>query len=250
MLKGAMHLRPFGLRRSLYFALTLIGAMPALAVSQTITAASFSDPTTRYAHGVLGDAIEHGTLVLKIDDGRTVSIVLPTSDVFEDTAPRLLDVDGDGGPEVVVVQSNARLGAKLAIYDEAGLVADTPNIGRSNRWLAPLGAMDIDGDGLIELAYIDRPHLAKQLRIWRFVEGQLEHVSDLDGFTNHRIGERDIAGGLRDCEGGPEMPEMIVASADWSRLMAITFGPKGFKTKTLGRDTSRAAFADAMACNR
>ena len=37
--------------------------------------------------------------------------------------------------------------------------------------LAPLGAADLDGDGKIELAYIDRPHLAKILRIWRFDDG-------------------------------------------------------------------------------
>ena len=43
-------------------------------------------------------------------------------------------------------------GARLAIYDETGLVSATPYIGRSNRWLAPLGAGDLDGDGNIELA--------------------------------------------------------------------------------------------------
>jgi len=69
--------------------------------------------------------------MIKLNNAKTVTITLPQSDVFEDTGPRLLDADGS--PEVVVVQSNARLGAKLAIYDETGLVAVTPNIGRSNR---------------------------------------------------------------------------------------------------------------------
>jgi hypothetical protein len=180
--------------------------------------------------------------VITLSNAKTVTITLPQSDVFEDTAPRLLDVDGDGSPEVVVVQSNARLGAKLGIYDETGLVAATPNIGRSNRWLAA----DLDGDGLIELAYIDRPHLAKTLMIWQFESGELRFVSDLAGYTNHRIGERDIAGGIRTCKG---VPEMIVARADWSEMAAITFDGKDFVAKTIGQDTSRPAFATAMTCN-
>jgi hypothetical protein len=247
MLMGArrplIRILPRSIRRALLIACVLPASQ---GVAQSITSATYTDPTTRYAHGILGDAIEHATLAIELSDGRAVSILLPTSDVFEDTAPRLLDVDGDGNAEVLVVQSNQRLGAKLAIYDETGLVADTPYIGRSNRWLAPLGAADIDGDGLTEVAYIDRPHLAKTLRIWRFAAGELTHVADLAGFTNHRIGERDIAGGIRTCNG---KPEMIVATSDWSKLVVVTFNGKDFTTRTLGRDTSRAAFAKAMDCS-
>ena len=182
--------------------------------------------------------------MIKLNNAKTVTITLPQSDVFEDTGPRLLDADGS--PEVVVVQSNARLGAKLAIYDETGLVATTPNIGRSNRWLTPLGATDLDGVGLIELAYIDRPHFAKTLMIWRFESGELRFVSELAGYTNHRIGERDIAGGISTCNG---MPEMIVAGADWAQMVAMTLDDKGFVAKTIGQDTSRPAFAIVMTCD-
>ena len=248
MLNGARRLSFCALLRPIRRALMVACLLPLahVAAAQTITSAAYTDPTTRYAHGILGDAIEHGALVIKLSNAKTVTITLPQSDVFEDTAPRLLDVDADGSPEVVVVQSNARLGAKLTIYDETGLVAATPNIGRSNRWLAPLGAADLDGDGLIELAYIDRPHLAKTLMIWRFESGELRFVSELAGYTNHRIGERDIAGGIRTCNG---MPEMIVARADWSEMAAITFDDKSFMAKTIGQGTSRPAFATAMTCN-
>ena len=73
----------------------------------------------------------------------------------------MVDLDFDGAPEVIVVQSNARLGAKLAIYDATGLRADTPHIGASNRWLAPLGAADLDGDGTMNVAFVDRPAFGK-----------------------------------------------------------------------------------------
>jgi hypothetical protein len=243
----ARRLLEWPLRATIRRALLTVCFLPASqGVAQEITDASYIGPTSRYAHGVLGDAIEHESLLIQLSDGTSVTHTLPHSDVFEDTNPRLLDVDADGTPEVLVVQSNRDLGAKLAIYDQDGLVADTPNIGQRNRWLAPIGAADLDGDGVIEIAYIDRPHLVKALRIWRFENGRLNSAADLAGYTNHRIGERDIAGGMRTCAARP--PEMIVATADWSKLVAITFDGATLKTTMLGRDTSRSAFAKAMKC--
>lgn len=178
--------------------------------------ARYSEPTTRYAHGILGDAIEFGALEIVTDAGKAKTLRLPETRVFEDLAPRLVDVDLDGDAEVIVIESSATQGARLAIYDETGLGAATPYIGRSNRWLAPLGAADLDGDGAIEIAYIDRPHLAKTLRIWRFANGKLTHVADQSGLTNHRIGEDFISGGVVACEG---IPQIVSANADWSRIM-------------------------------
>lgn len=217
------------------------------AAAQDIRTAHYDGPTTRYAHGVLGDAIEHGELVLTLGSGKRKRLVLPENRVFEDTEPRLFDVDGDGDREVIVVESDAKRGARLAIYDANGLVAATAFIGRANRWLAPtgVGAADLDGDGNVELAYIDRPHLAKTLRVFRFQNGGLQPVGDLPGVTNHRIGERDIAGGIRDCGNGPEI---IVADASWRQVLAISFDGTRFATKTLGPHEGRSSFATAMAC--
>jgi len=231
-------------------ALSVVVALCCLIVTgaagaQTIKDARYADPTTRYAHGVLGDAIEHETLLLTLSDGRTVRMVLPESAVFEDTAPRLLDLDGDGSPEVVVVESDQTRGARLAVYDSVGRIDATPYIGTRNRWLAPIGAADLDGDGFMEIAYIDRPHLAKTLRIWRYANRALTHVADMPGVTNHRIGERDIAGGIRICA---DNPEIIVATANWSQILAVTFDGARFNQTSLNANTSRIEFAAAMAC--
>lgn len=244
-MQKARRLLSFAMRTPARRALLALCILPAGAAADTIQSARFADPTSRYAHGVLGDAIEHGTLELRMGAGRKVAISLPQSDVFEDTAPRLADLDGDGNAEVIVVQSNARLGAKLAIYDETGEIASTPNIGTRNRWLAPLGAADLDGDGAQDIAFVDRPHLAKTLRIWRFENNTLTEIANLRGYTNHRIGEHDIAGGIRLCN---DTPEMIVATADWSQLVAIRFEDQAFNVTTLGPDTSRPAFKRAMKC--
>ncbi len=215
--------------------------------AEDITGARYDGPTERYAHGILGDAIEHGDLVLTLASGKRKRLVLPQSRVFEDTEPRLFDVDGDGAREVIVVESDQSRGARLAIYDANGLVAATDYIGRSNRWLAPVGvgAADLDGDGSVELAYVDRPHLAKTLRVFRFSKGKLVALGNLPGVTNHRIGERDIAGGIRDCGDGSEM---IVADARWTTVLAVRFDGKAFGSRVLGPHRGRASFSAAMAC--
>jgi len=233
-----------------------LGATAAFATPpNAIVSAEYSEPTDRYGHGILGDGNEWGTLRMVVDQcfgcetpvTKNFVLRLPDNRVFEDVAPRLFDVDGDETPEIIVVESDLSLGARLAIYHEGGLLAATPFIGRSNRWLAPIGvgATDLDGDGFVELAYIDRPHLAKTLRVFRYRDGELKFVAELPGVTNHRIGERDIAGGIRDCGDGPEM---IVVDASWKNVLAVRFDGSEFNQRVLGRHKGRSSFADAMAC--
>lgn len=221
----------------------------------------FHDPTEIYDHGILGDAIEAERLLIRSERSwntcHAFKMWVGEGHVFEDTAPRVTDMDGDGLRDLIVVRTSLTQGAQLVVYEEPAdpfenplpdwlnLVAATPYIGQSNRWLAPIGAADLDGDGTMEIAYIDRPHLAKTLRIVS-IDGDLlaEEIAGA-GFTNHRIGERDIAGGVRDCGDGPEM---IVASADWSQLVAVTYDGAALDARQIGTDTSRPAFAKAMAC--
>ena len=215
--------------------------------AEDIVAARYADPTTRYAHGVLGDAIEHGTLILETASDRRLRIVLPERRVFEDTEPRLFDVDGDGDREVIVVESDASLGARLSVYDADGLVAANDFIGQTNRWLAPagIGAADLDGDGVVELVFVDRPHLAKTLRIYAYQKGDLALEASFEGVTNHRIGERDIAGGIRTCNG---VPEIIVADAAWREVLAIRWDGTRFAMTRLGPHRGRDSFNEAMSC--
>ncbi len=218
--------------------------MASSACAETIVSADYAAPTDRYAHGILGDAIEWGALEITTDTG-TRRFVLSGDRVFEDVAPRLADIDGDVSPEVIVVETLASAGAQLAVYDETGKIAATPHIGQTNRWLAPVGVADLDGDGAIEIAYIDRPHLAKMLRVWRYTDAALVPVADLPGLTNHRIGERDIGGGIRDCGAGPEM---ITANADWTDVMATSLIDGQLTSRSIGAHIDRGSFATALAC--
>lgn len=227
------------------------GSGEARAEGRGIVWAGFSDATTRYDHGILGDAVEAGGLRAMAGSRGPceLAVILPKDRVFEDIAPRLADLDGDGRAEVIVVETDVNLGASLAVYGLRGgrlaKIAATPPIGRTHRWLAPIGAADLDGDGFMEIAYVDRPHLARVLMVWRYRNGALEKVAEIGGLTNHRIGDGTILGGIRDCGGAPEM---ITASADWSRLMATRFDGGRLVSRDIGANTGPGAVSDALAC--
>lgn len=211
-----------GCARGAALAACLWLAVPVAGLAQQAVGARYEGEVTRYPHGVLGDEIEYDTLAVTLSDGRVLRRKWQAPLVFEDIAPRLWDVTGDGAPEVVTVESHADRGARLAVWSVAegdlAPLAATPFIGQRFRWLAPVGATDLDDDGAIEIAYVDRPHLAKTLRIWRFADGALTEVAALEGLTNHRIGWDYIEGGLRTCGDGPEI---VLASADWRAVMVV-----------------------------
>jgi hypothetical protein len=213
-----------------------------------ITAASYDGPTDRYPHGVLGDAIEHTTLVLTLDTGAERRFTLPETMVFEDTTPRLADVTGDGRAEVIVVESSLTKGARLAVYTSEGRLASTPHIGQPNRWLAPLGAADIDGDGAIEIAYVDRPHLAKTLRLVRLDGRDLIETASLRGVTNHRIGWDYILGGIRTCTG---RPEIILSTGDFLVNLSVFWARDNrLDTRAEGRFTGPESIESLLTCDR
>ncbi|WP_027259600.1 FG-GAP repeat domain-containing protein [Leisingera aquimarina] len=256
-----MRARPRSARRAwraLCLGLALAGPS-ALAAEDRVVSARYGDPTTRYGHGVLGDDVEYGTLVLTVEGTDEVGLTnktvhrkskilirLPQDHVFEDTAPRLADVDGDDSPEVLVVETDVAQGAQLAIYDARGeKIAATPHIGTRNRWLAPIGAADLDGDGYVEVAYVDRPHLAKTLRIWRFKDGALTETASQAGLTNHRIGQGFITSGIRNCGQGPEL---VTVSGDWRRIIASRLQDGRIASQDIGPFGQGTRLQAVLAC--
>lgn len=220
--------------------------------ARLILHAGFETETEEYDHHILGAARDTKVLTIHVRQpgARRITcptgVVLPEGQVFEDIAPRLADLDGDGLPEVIVVQTDIARGARLAVYDRrARLRAATPFIGQTHRWLAPIGAADLDGDGRVEIAYIDRPHLARTLRIWRFEKNTLTQVATRAGLTNHQIGWNMIPGGIRTCGGAPEI---ITADANWSRVMATTFSNGRLTSRALGPYRGPADLTAALAC--
>lgn len=223
--------------------------LAATAASAQITSARFEDPTQGYPHCILGDCVTYRSLVVFTTDpadGASLRYVarLPEGLVFEDIAPRLWDITGDGSAEVVVVLTSTAFGASLAVFGPDRLIAQTPYIGQPNRWLAPVGAADFDGDGRMEVAFVDRPHLAKVLRVFEWDGTALRLEAERAGLTNHRIGEGFITGGVRDCGNGPEI---VTANADWTAVMATRLRAGALQTTKLSA-FSAAAVADALGC--
>ena len=227
---------------------------PTLSKAGPVIMARYFGVTEDYGHGVLGDALEAKGLLVRYDNGDRVicDTVLAGADrVFEDTSPRLADLNGDGVNEVVAVASHQSLGARLEVYGYPGpgqdfqLQSHTAYIGKAYRWLAPVGVADVNGDGQKDIAYVQTPHLGKQLKIVTPRDDKLVEIAAASGFSNHRIGEAFISGGIRDCGDGPEI---ILADKNWRRLVAVRMEASKLLSRDLGELRSQESFKTALAC--
>lgn len=214
--------------------------------------AGLEDLTDEYGHSIMGALRDAKALAIHVrqkgSDRKTCpkGVVLPKGEVFEDIAPHLADLTGDGRPEVIVVQSNATKGARLVVFDRRGAeLAATPHIGRAFRWLAVIGAADFDGDGAMDIAYVDRPHLAKVLRVWSFRRGKLEQIATASGVTNHAIGDPFIASAIRSCDG---LPEMVLTDAGRKRILGVRLRDGDLVSRDLGPYRGPASVTKAATC--
>ncbi len=213
--------------------------------------ATYAEPTKRYDHNIMGRIPAWGRLTVDLAPCATCSsgvvrvrIDQPHSRVFEDFAPRLWDITGDGRPEVVAVESDLSKGSRLAVWevtkDAGGIslrrLATTAYLGTKHRWLAPIGAADFDRDGAIEIAYVEKPHLARVLRLVRLERDRLTEVAALAGVTNHAIGQEQVESLVRTCSG---LPEIIALSADGQQVLAITWNVQGLTARQIGRASAR-----------
>lgn len=206
------------------------------------------DPTTRYGHGVLGDAIEAGGFVVE-RDGKRLLFRLGDDAVFEDRRVRLADLDGDGQPEAILVKAYLDRGAALAVYrigrHAIEPLAESAAIGQRNRWLNPVGVADFTGSGQAMLAAVVTPHLAGSLRLYRLSGSKLQEVARIDGFTNHRLGERDLdLARIGDID-GDGTADVVIPSL--TRLEMTAIGFKGGRAALLGQSPVKQRVAKFFA---
>lgn len=242
----------------------LLVLLPAVAIAGDITLSTFPiviknaaliQPVARYGHDVLGAGHEYGAMRLRLDlcivcgsiKEKHVVFTLPDTAVFEDMTARVVDLDGDGYTEaVLVVETDMTRGASLAIYGPEGKLAATDFIGQRDRWLAPVGVGNFDGQAGVEIAYVDRPHLTQELVVVRYAEGVITEMAREAGFTNHQFGDGMIAGGVRSCAG---RDSMIVASGDWRRALDVVLRDAAFVVTDLGAIAGPGDLAAFMTCN-
>ena len=207
----------------------------AMADHGDIRTATLTEPTERYTHAVLGDGIEAGGIAVSNADGATASVTLAERFVFEDVAPRIADLDGDGRNEVVTVLSEQGRGASLVVLglrdEELLVIARTPPIGRANRWLNPAGIADFDGDGVGDIALVETPHIGGDLQLWSgasLLAGIPRMLAAKRGYSNHAIGSAELD--LAEVIETPDGPVLIVPTADRRALEAVRYGDGAWVT--------------------
>lgn len=191
----------------------------------TVAAAWYTHPTDRYAHGILGDAIEAGGLRVKTRGGEILSMALPGREVFEDRYPRLADLDGDGTTEIIAIRSSLSAGAAVTVYGVRNgtlrQLATTPFIGTANRWLNIAGIAPFRGGKTNEIAYVQTPHIGGTLFFYAFENDRLVKIAEKYGFSNHWIGSREMRlSAVADADGDGR-PDLAVPSANRQTLRII-----------------------------
>ncbi|WP_376989420.1 hypothetical protein [Bosea sp. R86505] len=173
----------------------------------------------------------------------------PTGKVFEDRRVRLADLDGDGQPEAILVKAYLDRGAALAVYrigrNAIEPLAESTAIGQRNRWLNPVGVADFTGSGQAMLAAVVTPHLSGSLRLYRLSGTSLVEVTRIDGFTSHRLGERDLdLARIGDID-GDGTADVVIPSL--TRLEMTAIGFKGERAALLGQSPVKQRVAKFFA---
>ena len=176
--------------------------------ARDIAWAWLASPTYRYPHKSLGST-EHAAALhvqARLPDGRLQDLTykLPLNRVYEDLVPRLVDLDGDGRDEVVLVESDLLRGASVVVLGLKQMqrapgvakadtlvlaeLARSPFIGSSFLWLNPLGFADFDGDGHTDVAAVVTPHIGGTLTLYHYRPPELVPFAKAMDVSNHRMG--------------------------------------------------------------
>ena len=98
----------------------------------------------------------------------------------------------------------------------------------------------------MDIAYIDRPHLAKILRVWSYRDASLKQAAQKQGLSNHKIGNNFITGGVRQCG---NQSSMITVDATWDRLIKTTLQNGKLTSEVIGPYRGTASANAALACH-
>jgi hypothetical protein len=179
-------------------------------------------PTNRYPHKALGSTSHAATLHVLANAAlgqQELVYRLPINRVFEDLTVRLVDLDGDGRDEMIVIESDALRGSSVVVLGLRELpakataknavntgvkpqnamgiteIARSVPTGGTFYWLNPVGVADFDGDGRLDIASVTTPHVGGILNLYHYRPPLLESFAKVMDVSNHRMGdpEQDLA---------------------------------------------------------
>ena len=189
-------------------------------------------PTSRYPHAALGSRQHAASLHVlpSLTNAQLQNYSLPLHRVFEDRIPRLVDLDGDGRDEIILVEADALKGAALVVYGlRNGAVAELargPHAGSSFRWLNPVGVADFDGDGLLDLASVTTPHIGGVLTLHHYRPPRLEPYARATDVSNHRMGELEQQLAVVVPQAG-QRPVILIPDMQLTALQALRWDSPG-----------------------
>jgi hypothetical protein len=184
-----------------------------------------TQPTERYGHGVLGDAIEAGAVVLIETEPEPVVILtipIPEPLVVEGIAPLWADITGDGNREIILTLSDVEQGAQIVAYDENGVqIGVGPAIGQGYRWRHQLAVAPFGPDGEVELVDVLTPHIGGVVEYYRLVGNELKIVAQIPGYTSHVNGARNLDMAIAGDFDGDGRIELLLPNQARTELGAI-----------------------------
>jgi hypothetical protein len=201
------------------------GSLPDARVAvghEAVARAWLAEPTQRYQHGILGDAIEAGSLIIMRRDGTSSTLRLGADAVFEDIEPRIVTIGGT--EKIVVVKSYLTRGSAVAVVDpgSASIVAETRPVGHAHAWVSPAGIVDFDGDGAVDIALVRQPHVVGVLELWSWQRGRLTKSAEIADVSNHFIGSRSLHMSYVADFDGDGHPDIAVPDRERRRLRLIS----------------------------
>lgn len=183
--------------------------------------ALYTEPSTVYGHGVLGDAIEsRQVVIISVDSGEVLATLAANESdpgvVFEGIAPIWADLNGDGERDMITTVSDVQIGARIVVNMVSG-----PAIGRGFRWRHQIAVAPFGPQGELELADVLTPHIGGVVEFFRFDGDAVGRVASLGSFTSHGIGSRNLDMAAAGDFDGDDQVELLVPSLDMSELSAI-----------------------------
>ncbi|MBL4646608.1 MAG: hypothetical protein COA52_16940 [Hyphomicrobiales bacterium] len=189
----------------------------------------YTKPTRRYAHGALGDTVEGGGLAVRVGSKR-YDLTLPKTQVFEDLAPRIADLNRDGIADIITIRTNLSGGAAIAVYTISGgklkQLAATKPIGRANRWLNIAGIADFTGDGRPDIVSVVKPHIQGTLELHQLKGSKLRRTARAKGLSNHIYKSTELRLSAIADVNGDGVLDIIVPSFGQQRLVAYSLRGK------------------------
>ncbi len=199
--------------------------------------AVLSDPTSRYIHGVLGDAFEAGSIgVLEAGRGGydLSGRVRPESGgTFEALVPLWFRLDGGEEELLAVTESTEREGSRISVYSPGGaLVAAGPFVGEPQSWRHLVAAGPFGPNGEVELAAVRTPHVGGPVEFYRLdrENGELRLAASGGEYLSHTLYSRNLDAARAGNLDGDGSWELLLPDSSYTALEAVRRTKGGVET--------------------